>query len=344
MLIKMDQLILIVGKFTPLIFSLIGLWIKPFDKSERLTNAGKYIIPGLVASAILIFSADKLNNTLSRISAEKEKQSALYEQTILFNPIRPSDISIKLSGTSESVATSTHPKFLKRNWEIYVEGLRGSSVFYKNEPAKHANDEEEGTLFKEEVTYSDFVGDFGKLSNADAWNGDSISFGMYGLRDFFPPDIRLWILNDTDQDFAYNSEKEIDTLSAPDEEDPDEIGEWRMLPMRLRVDLNVKGKNVATTSGYLVYKRYPANYDNDPGTVYPLFDSFVIPTHAFPTKEDYMKPTSESDLTTCTLMRVFAWTSFIAITILVSIAITTQLRTQKKAAANKSIAARGTDE
>lgn len=320
----------IIGRFVPVAFSLLSLWIKAFDRNERLTRPGRFILMGLAASAILVYTADQLDKRLSKISSDREKQEALYQQIASLDSLGPGDVVLTLSGTSESANTKVHPKFLFHDWEVILTGdgpkenLVGVAIRHQTS-SELANDEIEGTYFEESRTFSQFTGEFERLRRAEAWNGAKLHIVVKGERGFFPRDCFEWVMEDEVRDFAWESKEKIDALPKPNE---DSYRVWTMLPMSIHAELLVRNRLLAESDGYIVYERRPDDFLGYPGTVYVVMPSLVVGANAFPTKDDVVRPTSLGDLATCMRLRIIAWACCLVAIFAGGIAAWVQLRSR----------------
>jgi hypothetical protein len=305
----MDSLLTMIGKFVPVGYSLLSLWIKAFDSSQRLTRPGKSILIGLAASAILVFFADKLDRKLSEFS-DREKSAVLYEKISEANTVKPEDVKLTLSGSSKSKTPRRHPKHLFAAWKVSLntgndpQGLSGAEIYSSFEPEEES---EEQTLFTESRTFSNFNGDFASLVRPEYWNGAELQIRIGGQPDFFPVTLDDWIVPGQDLVFASNSKAEHEEACPDTAQGPT----WRMLPMRIHAELSVKGKSIAKCDGYVVFS---CAKDKKKPRVIVKMPFLSVPDDAFSSKANFVHPVTDEDRQRCWQFRVIGWLcSFVAI-------------------------------
>jgi hypothetical protein len=305
----MDSFLTIVGKVVPVAYSLLSLWIKAFNDAQRVTESGKFMLVGLAASAMLFFFADKLDNKLSEIS-DRVKSAALYEKISEANTVKPGDIKLTLSASSKSNKARRHPKYLFKGWKVSLhtendrKGLLGTEIYGSADPEE---DTEEEMVFVESRTFSNFNGDFASLVNPENWNDAELQIKIGGRPEFFPETLDEWILPKEDERFVSDSKKEHEE-GCPE---PDRKATWRMLPMRIHAQLDVQGKPVAKSEGYLVFS---CTEDQKKPRVIVKMPPFSIPEGAFLSKANFVKPVTEGDRQRCSQFRILGWIfSFVAV-------------------------------
>jgi hypothetical protein len=298
----MDFLLTLIGKFVPVGFSLLSLWIKAFDDTHRLTRAGGSILIGLGASAILVYSADRLDKQLSEIS-DRRKSEALYEKISEANTVKPEDVKLTLAGSSESKKARSHPKHLFADWKVCLQpendskGLLGSEIYGWSDPDDESGDQK---VFQESRTFSNFKGEFANLVRPENWNGADLQVRLVGQPDFFPETLDDWVVTGHDLVFASNSKKEYDEACSEFAQKPI----WRMLPMSIHAELSIKGKSVAKRDGYIVFSC--ANGQKKP-RVFVKMPPLSVAEDAFSSKTNFVRPLSDNDRHRCLQFRILGW-------------------------------------
>jgi hypothetical protein len=300
----MDSFLSLIGKLVPLGFSLLSLWIKAFDSGQHLTRAGKFMLGGLAASAILVISVDQLDKELSKISSDQENQVARLEEKAFCDPVKADDVILKLEGHSDSIRKRRHPKYLFADWNVSLQEFPPqnvedalSGIAIDGRISTEPENDEEGTGFYESRTFSHFVGASADLVRADAWNGKSFSIKVSGAKNFFPETLDDWMLEGKD------AKTELESIRQSREPDNNRIGEWRMLPLLIHVELVVQGQRVARTQGHIVFYR-PVGSKRAMESVVML--PLSVRPDAFKTKDNSVKPPTPTDLAKCMGWRIAA--------------------------------------
>jgi hypothetical protein len=330
----MDRVLILFGSFLPVAYTLLGLWIKAFDKEQRLTRTGTFILPGLVAVAMLAYSVNGLKSGLAGMSGAREKSAAQYELIKELDGVTGDQMLLTLSGAAESISASSHPRFLQKNWRVSLNvggtTLTAIPIAGATQPSRPANDEEEGRLYPETRDYSHFSGSFGELKHTESWNSKSITLQMEGPASFFVGYPLDWILRDSEEDYFDKQRKAEGIEPPPDpDEDPEDHDKWRILPMRVAAHLVVKGVEIGRSEGHVYY--YASADDGPDGTVKVDMPPIVVAPKAFKTAEDFMTPPDRAALDQIMLMRVLAWIGAALALLTAAAAVRIQLREQRTA-------------
>ena len=93
----MDWLLLSLAKLVPIGMSILGLWIKAFDKDERLRRPGRYMILAIAATGLFVYFSSEVDSQNRSLASAQEQQETLYKQMVLLDEVRPGDVFVIVS-------------------------------------------------------------------------------------------------------------------------------------------------------------------------------------------------------------------------------------------------------
>ena len=184
--------LLFLSKLIPVALSLLGLWIKAFDKEDRLRRPGKYVLGAIAATGLFVYFVSELDSHNKTIVARQERNRTAKRELELRERVDPDGIQVVLELAYEDKQSATpRPGLLQHFQEcsLQIPAETGEAIgeqhFVTFEPRKISAADDAKYLLHERVTFTNFLDLPLKLTTTSGWNGRSVAVSVSSqVKDF----------------------------------------------------------------------------------------------------------------------------------------------------------------